>query len=283
MKAFVDAFVAELNPGDSVILRQAALDAADKGWRLTRAQRWEAEGYTAAAYASREGTRAEWLRILASQTRREAEAVRLFHDPDTSSDDLAGAFCTLSFAAGSSEEDLDWVDDADAAAVAEALASLIEKHFGDCDRAAAHLDAQASKREAEAEALEFHERPQVVRREIDGSFARNAERLVSHASREYDRALKRYWDLYERYGPAAEADTGQDPDVIDEDDGPASASAAAEGESGPQGGMGGGVDGDDIFSRMSADEVVELLSNALLADAGEPISRNEPTEGSTGR
>jgi hypothetical protein len=38
LSAFLNGYIRELNPGSHVILQQMALDAADKAWRVTRAQ-----------------------------------------------------------------------------------------------------------------------------------------------------------------------------------------------------------------------------------------------------
>jgi hypothetical protein len=50
----------------------------------------------------------------------------------------------------------------------------------------------------------------VVREELDGPFTKNAERMVGHASRELDRSLKRYWQLWERLQLAQPTIKGQE-------------------------------------------------------------------------
>ena len=172
---FINDYVAELNPGRSPILQRAALDLADKAWRVVRAQRWEAQGFSAADYQTREAAGAAWMRFNAGRYRGYAKAVRRFPDSDVSDDDLAGALCILGFAVRRAEEDQEWVEDADRAAVVEALADLISEHFGDQEEAAVVLDERADSEEAQAREVEELWRPHIIRREMDGSFARNAE------------------------------------------------------------------------------------------------------------
>lgn len=111
-----------------------------------------------------------------------------------------------------SEEDLDWIEEAERPALVEALASLISEHFANQEAAASYLDARAAQQKAEAREVEDIWRPDIIRREMDGSFARNAERLVSHASRELDRALRRYDILVDRFGDAGDDQAGDDED-----------------------------------------------------------------------
>jgi hypothetical protein len=184
-----------------------------------------------------------------------------------SPDDLTDALCSLSLDVGLLEEDLDWVDEVDPASVASGLATLVDERFGDQEDAATYLDGRASEREAEASALESYIRPEVIRREIDGSFARNAERLVSHASREYDRSLRRYKELFEHY--AVNDTDGADQDWYE--DGV---------DSQPDRGTdGGAADEMGIWSRMTADEVVDSFKDQLTANGTEPPPRNEPANG----
>lgn len=273
MEAFVDAIVEELAPGDSAILRQAALDVADKAWRLSRAQAWEAEGFAGAEYGS--WSPAASLRVAASHDRQCAEAVRRSDHPDISADDLIDAVCALGFARELSEEDVAWVDDADRDALVNGLAKLISEFFVDREEAASFLEERAEDREAEAKNYEFMDRPTVIRSELDGPFARNAERLVSQASREYDRSLKRYWDLKDRFGTKADDESG-DEDGPDLDGGSV---PRPDGDTDPTpGGLVGGDNTFDMFTRWSADEVVELLSGRRQnGDTGDPPTRNEPT------
>lgn len=277
MEAFVDAFVGDLAPGDSPILRQAALDVADKAWRLSRAQAWEAEGFAGADYES--WNSAGSLRVDASRDRRCAEAVRRADDPVVSDDDIGWAICRLAFAKRLSEDDVAWVEGADRVALVEGLAILIADQYGDREEAASFLEARAADREAEAVNLEFMGRPNVIRRELDGPFARNAERLVSHASREYDRSLKRYWDLEDRLHSAPRQDEGDGDDDHPDMDGGTVPSPDGDIDPMPGGDTGGAAAEFDLFERFSADEVVEMLTGKLMSTAtGDPPSRNEPTE-----
>jgi len=277
MNAFVDAFVAELNPGDSVILHQAALDVADKAWRLTRAQRWEAEGYSGADYVSHEAAGAAWLRQGADRDRHNADTVRRFPDSILSDDDMASAICSLGLAVGLSEDNLEWVDDGDRAAMADALTTLIDDHFAGQEEAASFLEDRATDQNSRASDIEFMWRPEVIRREMDGSFARNAERLVSNASREYDRSLRRYKELSDRLGHVDD-DQPEGHDDAEPDDGHATQPSGGVHPK-PGGGADGAADEFDIWSYMTADDVVEYLSNRVSAGAPKPPPRNEPTEG----
>ena len=277
LEEFISEYVAELNPGASVILRQAALDLAAKAWRLTRAQRWEAQGYSGADYQTTEAASAAWMRFRAGHDRRQAEAVRRFPDPAVSDEDLEGALCSLGFAVGMSEEDLDWVEDGDRTAVVEALASLVGEHFADQEEAAAFLDARAVDQEVQASEVEDLWRPHIIRREMDGSFARNAERLVSHASREFDRALRRYDVLVDRFGDAGEDQFGDEEDSEPGDDGAAQQDGGN--QPNPAGGAGGAANKLDIWSYLTADEVVDYLSNLpTTPSTPDPPPRNEPTD-----
>jgi hypothetical protein len=277
MRTFVGAYVAELDPGDSVILFQAALDVADKAWRLTRAQRWEAEGYSGADYVSVDAAQAGWLRHLADRDRREADVVRLLPDSEASRDDLLNALCNLGFAVGLSEEDLDWTDDGDRAAVAEGLTALIENHFAGTEEAASFLESRATEREAEASGIESMWRPTVIRNEMDGSFARNAERLVSHASREFDRSLKRYGELYDRLRHVDDDQPRDDNEPAQQNGGGMEPSGGLDPQSG--GGPDMTADKSDIWSEMTADEVAAHIRNLLSGSVPAPPPRNEPTEG----
>lgn len=87
--------------------------------------------------------------------------------------------------------------DDDAVTQRNALLTLIKGHFNDATDAAELLESWAADSEAKAHSLYAADRPYVVRKELDGSFSRNAERLVAHSSRELDRSLKRYWQLWE--------------------------------------------------------------------------------------
>lgn len=276
LEEFVNAYVAELKPGASLILRQAALDCADKAWRLTRAQRWETQGYTAADYGTREAAGAALMRFNAGRDRRLAEAVRRIPDTAVSDDHLEDALFSLGFAVGMSEEDLDWVEEADRSAVVEGLTVLISQHFGDQDEAALYLESRAADQEAKATTVEETWRPDVIRRELDGSFARNAERLVSHASRELDRAMKRYQVLTERFGEAG--DQGEDDGDPDPELGDSNPVADGGAPPKPAGGADGAADEMDIWSYMTADEIVEHFTNMTSNSSGDPSSRNEPTD-----
>jgi hypothetical protein len=274
LQEFIDAYFTELDPGNSVICRQAALDVADKAWRLTRAQRWEAEGYSGADYRTMEAASAAQLRFRAGLYRRQAEAVRGLPDPAASDDDLEGALCSLSFAVGMSEEDLDWIEDADRTEMVEGLATLISSHFADQEDAASQLDKRAADDDEHAGVVENTWRPGIIREELEG-FARTAERMISHASRELDRALRRYDALVDRFG-----DTG---DIEDEDDEPEPGEAddpaqPDDQEPNPDGGADGAADKFDIWSFMTADEVVDYLSNLDTSNTPGGPSRNEPTE-----
>lgn len=289
VEEFISAYIAELNPGDNAIVRQAALDLADKACRVVRAQRWEAQGYSAADYGNMEAASAARLRHGAGLDRRQAEAVRRFHDPEVSEDDLGWALCSLGFAVGMSEEDLDWVDDGDRTALVETLADLINEHFADQEEAASYLDARAADQEAQASEVEELWRPFIIRREMDESFARNAERLVSHASREFDRALSRYDKLVDRFGDADGREFGDDQsggDQLGEDEDPEPGEDGAAQQAGgsppkPAGGADGAADKLDIWSYLTADEVVDYLSNlSTTPSSPDPPPRNEPTDGS---
>lgn len=279
LEEFVNAYLAELNPGTSIVRRQAALDVADKAWRLTRAQRWEAEGYSAADYGALESTGAAWMRFHARRDRILAQALRQFPDDALSDDEVEDVLYTLGFAVGMSEEDLEWVETADRNAVDDGLATLLGEHFGDQHEAAVYLETRAAETDDEASTEEDMRRPDAIRRELDGSFARNAERLVSHASRELDRAMKRYQVLTERFGETE--DQG-------EDDGrqlDASADSVPRGGDGhdaptpPSDGTAGSSEPFDIFSRMSADEAVDFFQNLLVnPSSADPPARNEPTD-----
>lgn len=277
MEAFAQAYLVELNPGDSVILRQAAFDTVDKAWRLTRAQRWEAEGYSGAQDPSGQARQVQWLRALAARHRSEAETVRLFPDTSGSDDDNLGALCSLGFDVGLTEDDLEWIDNAEGPAIAQALATLIEDHFGDAESAASHLDERAAGYAVEADDLEDRSRPEVVRQEMDGSFARNAERLVSHASREFDRSLKRYSTLFDRYGNSGDDDEGRDSDFDYSHLGRAEENGDLDLDSEPD----TAEEELGIFSRFTADEVssaISILTGQTRVTGPDSKTRNEPTE-----
>jgi hypothetical protein len=223
-----------------------------------------------------EATRAAHLRFRADRLRREAEAVRGLPEPGGSDDDLKWAVCSLSFAVGMEEEELDWVEDADRTEVVEALISLISSHFTDQEDAAAHLDAKAAADDEHASVVENAWRPSIIREELEG-FARTAERMVSHASRELDRALRRYDLIVDRFGEAS--------NIQDEDDEPepgeADGAPQPEGhQPKPDGGADGAADKLDIWSFMTADEVVDYFTNLGTSNTPDPPPRNEPTEGS---
>jgi len=274
LEAFAEAYLAELNPGDSVILRQAALDLIDKAWRMTRAQGWEAAGYSGAHDPSGHDQDVQWFRALAARTRREAETVRLSPDARGSDDDILGALCNLAFAVGVDDDDLEWVDDAEGPAIAQGLATLITEHFGDSEGAASRLDEIAAKYEVEAGDLEGSSPAEAVRQEMEGSFARNAERLVANASREYDRSLKRYWTLLDRYGNSGDNNEEHDSDFDSSHFGHAEENSDPGLESAPD----WADDELGIFSRYSADEVVSMLLGRSGVTGPEPETRNEPTE-----
>ena len=174
----------------------------------------------------------------------------------------------MSFAVGVEDEDLDWIEGADSDAVGSALATLIGESFADQKGAASYLEGRAGERDAEADGLESYTRPAVIRLEVDGSFARNAERLVSHAGREYDRSLKRYNDLFERYAHTASDDRNRD-DLDFYDDGS---------DPEPDHGTDRAADEMGIWSRITADEAVDYFTNRMAANVPQPPPRNEPTE-----
>ena len=275
LERFVEGFLAEFDPEASSVLRQAVLDLADKSWRLTRAQRYEAQGYAVAEYTHAEAENSAWLRFLASEDRRLAEVVRGFPDHAISDDDLDAAFFWLGRLIGLDEEDMSWIQGADRPAVEEALSTLIDEHFKDTDEAAGTLEASADQKDSDADEAVEKWRPYAVRREIDGSFVRNAERLVAHASREYDRALRRYELLADRFGNPGGEQTGEgrhpeegDSEAAPED--PKSEPTPGPGEQRPDDDFG-------IFSRYAADEVVEILTKRNGMDGtSDPPTRNKP-------
>lgn len=216
LNGFLIGYIQELNPGNNVILRQMALDVADKAWRLTRAQRYEVVGYSRPGSQNDLADQADMLLVVARRDRKAAAVLRNLPDSSIPSDELLIPFCRLAFHFGATEESLAPLADADAPTVMKALLSLIARHFEDKADAAVLLESMAEKSEKEADGLYAAVRPDVVRQELDGAFSRNAERLVTHASRELDRSLKRYWQLWERMQttqPPAQASSTPDQPV----------------------------------------------------------------------
>ncbi len=197
LQEFIEAVCHDLNPEDRFLLRQSALDVADKGWRLTRVQRWEAYGYSAPGSATPLSEKAEWLCFLAQEDRKAADILRRLPDPAMTAEELFGGLCKLGFLLDVSEESLEELDEEDAPALLEWLTALIEDNLPSAEDAARILDDRADEREDEARGHREAERPGVVRQELDGTFSANADRLVERAGREYDRSLKRYWLLRE--------------------------------------------------------------------------------------
>lgn len=288
LQTFIDAFLGELDPGGSPILHQAALDVADKAWRVSRAQRYEACGYEGAGQARDEVRQVAVQRALAVRYRREAEIIRQLPDTAAADDEIADAFLNLSIGVGLSDEELAWIEDADVANIWKAMCTLIEEHFADREEAAAHVEARTAERNALADAIEFNIMRGVIREEMDGSFVRNAERIVSHASREYDRSLKRYWDLFERYGnPGPRLDEANDDEASDDDDHETFEGAEESCNSGDTSRHGDdnldedasgsrGPEEFDIWSYINADVAVDLLLNGGANTGPEPPARNEP-------
>ncbi len=198
LNAFLSGYIQELNPGNNVVLQQMALDVADKAWYVTRAQRWAVVGYSRPGSQNDLTDQADWSLIQARDDRKAAAVLRNLPDSSIPSDELLDPFCRLAFHFGATEKSLAPLEDADAPTVMKALLSLIAKHFEDKADAAVLLESMAEESEKEADGLYAAVRPDVVRQELDGAFSRNVERLVTHASRELDRSLKRYWQLWER-------------------------------------------------------------------------------------
>ncbi|MEX1133755.1 MAG: hypothetical protein WED83_02805 [Acidimicrobiia bacterium] len=198
LESFVTGFVEELDPGDSRILRQMAFDVADKAWRVTRAQRWEAVGYSNPGTLSKYASQGASILHEASRYRDGAAIVRALPDPSIQTDDVLGAYMRLANHFGATEDSLDSLVDADAPVRMKALTSPIKQRFSTPEDAASLLETYAAELETEGESLYFSIRPQVVRNELDGAFSRNVERLATHSSRELDQSLKRYWQLRDR-------------------------------------------------------------------------------------
>ncbi len=143
-------------------------------------------------------SRAGWILHLASEDRKGAAVVSKLPDPSILSDDLWNPYCRLAFHFGATEESFVPLEDADAPTRMKALLFLINQRFQSVEDAAALLESLAEKREIEAEEIYNWVSPEVVRKELDGAFSRNAERMTTHTSRELDRSLKRYWQLWDR-------------------------------------------------------------------------------------
>ncbi len=230
---FIREVVNDLNPSDHFLLRQAALDVADKSWRLTRAQRWEIHGYSSPEVGVQPAGDPDWILVLAEDDRRGAAVLRQIPDPSISADDLWNPYCRLSFHFGATEKSLDRLADADAPTKLVNLLALIDEHFDRVEDAAILLDSLATERERKAEELYSVVVPSVVRGELDGAFSKNAERMVTHASRELDRSLARFWKLKEQLEGAAPP--SENPDDGPEEDGlsPAPIPIGPEGDDSP--------------------------------------------------
>lgn len=216
LNAFMSGYIQELNPGNNMILVHMALDVGDKAWKLTRAQRWEVVGYSRPGSQNDLADQADMLLVVARRDRKAAAVLRNLPDSSIPSDELWGPFGRLAFHFGASEKSLAPLEDADAPTVMKVLLSLIARHFEDTVDAAVLLESMAEESEKEADGLYAAVRPGVVRQELDGAFSRNVERLVTHASRELDRSLKRYWQLWERMQttqPPAQASSTPDQPV----------------------------------------------------------------------
>lgn len=211
--AFVAGFIQELKPGDHVVLHQLALDVADKAWKVSRAQRWETYGFSRSESPTSVGGHADWLLTLAAKDRDAADVVRKLPDPSIPLDDLCDALATLHSHLDGDDAQLHAMEDADTPEIANAIAALIRSHFGNPEQATELLESAAEDTTAEANQLLVAGLPDAARAAIDSGFARNAERLVTHVSRELDRSLKRYWTLWERMQmiqapPQAQMDPG---------------------------------------------------------------------------
>lgn len=259
MGQFVQAVLEELNPGDSLLLRQSAIDVADKMWRLSRAQRWEAYGYTTTDLHTSDWKQADWLVFLAALDRGGAAAIRTLGESSSSLDDLWYALSSLSFHLGMTEEALEEVADEE---VAKALETLVTEDFEGPEDAARILEMKAEKRELEAEQLRASVRPGVVRDELDGSFSKNSERMVGHTSRELDRSLKRYWELWERMQmdqPTVDLEVElpeAEPSELPAEEAPSSEPA----EVAPDG---GGIDWNEVEALLDQHEIVAALEKVL--------------------
>lgn len=131
-----------------------AFDVADKAWRLARAQRWEAEGYSRPESISELASQAGWIPVLAADDWEAAAVVRKLPDQSFSSDDLWNPYCRLAFHFGATERSLDALADADADAPTRMKAlNFIAKHFKSPEDAAQLLESLAEEREIDAEKI----------------------------------------------------------------------------------------------------------------------------------
>lgn len=206
--AFVNAVVSELDPGDSLVLRQLAANVAVEMLRDNRALRWEALGYSRAS-SYPEVTRADVMTHRAWKSRYAAETVHRMPDSSLTSRELWDALAVLGGDVADDETWLDVREDASAEVMHQAVEQLIRRHFSDREDAVEVLKASALRLEDEANAIRRAFQPEVAYSEVNGSFTENVMRLRSHTSRELDKATDRYWDAWRRLraGEASERET----------------------------------------------------------------------------
>jgi len=223
--AFVTAVVSELDPGDSLVLRQLAANVAVEMLRDNRALRWEALGYSRAS-SYPEVTRADVMTHRAWKSRYAAETVHRMPDSSLTSRELWDALAVLG---GDVTDDETWFDvreDTSAEVMHQAVDQLIRRHFSDKEEAVEVLNANALRLEDESNAIRRTFQPEVAYSEVNGSFTENVMRLRAHTSRELDKATDRYWDAWRRLraGEAPERETnlpGEESDTAPDEPTPA--------------------------------------------------------------
>ena len=188
--------VQSLDPGDDRLLVLLAHDVARAMWRLSRVDRWEANGLS--WLQADEGLdEANWLDHLGDCD--EAAAVGLCHLGDgTLSTD---ALWNLRGRLGCHPQNNDATelpDDATGDEIAVAIFGLLDRCYSGHVQATSFLRDRARELHAQATAQRDLDRPFVVRREMTGDFMRCADDARRRKSGELDKALHRFNDAKDR-------------------------------------------------------------------------------------
>lgn len=192
--SFYRGVEADLQPGDSVILRAQVREIASLQWRLFRLQKWEADGYSAPESQTEE-YEPDRIAYFASEREFASEVLQRLGDRELDRDEIRRALIAL--AQVTKKADLAYITTAERMVGRQQLLSgliafIDEFYDGDIDRAQSRLAAQARLlRQTEWERRHWDSLVG-ARLETSSDFTRSLLDAISRTSRELDRAMTRY-------------------------------------------------------------------------------------------
>ncbi len=198
--AFYELVMEDLEPGDSVLLKHLAQQAARALWRQLRTQRFEAVAYSDLATGPTGINSVEWPRTLARNHREAAATLLEIGDPDLGATELWNCLSCVGFHPQVRGDDA-WTklaEDSKVDALRSALIQLVDRHYPSFEAAADLMEQRAAELEDQADLEAGLRLPGIVRADIAGGFTQRLLTVIGTVNREAERALDRYRQEYLR-------------------------------------------------------------------------------------